>query len=96
MLSGQDTLEELAQQRKRVFTIAYSQEFLNGGGGKRGGAGEENIEGYGGMEVGMESTHWGSFKGISGILGNTSGHRGKLYLSQREFLSRPGNRLPPC
>ena len=80
-LSGQGTLEELAQQRKKVFTIAYSQEFLGGGDS-------------GGMEVGMESTHWGNFKGVSGILSNTSGPRGRLYMSHREYLSRSGNKLP--
>ena len=86
-LSGQDTLEALARQRKKVFTISYSQEFQGGGGGR--GEGEE-----GGMEVGMESTHWGSFKGKSGILSNTSGPRGRLYMTQREYLSRAGNKLP--
>ncbi len=77
VLSGQETLEKLIQQRKKTFTIAYSDEYLR-----------DNVRH--GMEVGLESAkRGGDFKGVSGILSNMSGPRGRVYMTEREHMLRP-------
>ena len=75
MLSGQETLEKLTEQRKKAFTIAYTDDYL----------GDDVRHG---MEVGLESAKWGDFKGVSGILSNMSGPRGRMYVTEREHLLR--------
>lgn len=70
-----------------MFTISYSQEFM--------GEGEERA----GMELGLESSTWGSFKGASGILNNTPvpGSGSRSYMSrERDLLMRSGSRFPSC
>lgn len=74
-------MERLAQQRKNVFTISCTQPF------------SRDEECQLGMELGLESRsnkRKNSFQGKSGVLGNTEGLRGKVYMSERERLRLPG------
>ena len=85
ILSGQDTLHALTQQRRKVFTIDYSQEFLG------------DDPKYKGMEVGgLEGTKWKDFNiaTAAGLLSNSAGARGRSYMTAREHLLRSGNRHP--
>lgn len=70
----------LAQQKRKVFTIDYTQEATYGG--MEVGA--------------LEGAKWGGayYSPVGGLLSNVTGARGRSYMTAREHLLRSGNRQP--